>query len=183
MNYFVVDIEATCWDDKEFQKLHSEVIEIGAAIYDTEADSHTFSFCTFVKPKLLDISPFCTKLTGIKESDLADAMDFRYEFQVLLRIFDQFKVKLPDLIFASWGQYDYNKLKEEAAKYGLRGDQFFAKHFNISAWFKESIKAEKRYGVQAALKHLGVDKVVAHRALDDVFDIIKVMSKMRHKLP
>ena len=64
----VVDLEATCWDDKEEQgSMPNEIIEIGYAQINTEDEfqiEQTADRC-LVRPTRSSISPFCTELTGI----------------------------------------------------------------------------------------------------------------------
>ena len=71
----IVDLECTCWKEKD--KPH-EIIEIGA-VCDGPYKNVKFyqEFQIFVKPILNPVlSPFCTELTHINQADIDKAVNF-----------------------------------------------------------------------------------------------------------
>jgi len=70
----VVDLEATCSDDGSVPKHEMEIIEIGAVLVESAGLRPVAEFQSFVRPGLHPrLTPFCTELTTIRQSDVDDA--------------------------------------------------------------------------------------------------------------
>jgi inhibitor of KinA sporulation pathway (predicted exonuclease) len=70
----IFDLEATCWEGKS--ELASENIEVGAVRIDADG-RRVDTFQTFVCPTTVPVlSEYCTKLTSIRQEDVADAPSF-----------------------------------------------------------------------------------------------------------
>ncbi len=75
MNYIILDLEATCWKDRNNGK-PNEIIEIGALKIDENGKTIS-EFSRFVKPKLNPtLSDFCMELTTIPQSEIDSASNF-----------------------------------------------------------------------------------------------------------
>jgi inhibitor of KinA sporulation pathway (predicted exonuclease) len=62
--YIVVDLEATCWEDRPHPK-EMEAIEIGAVLLASSGGPVVSEFAEFIKPVVEPkLSDFCTQLTG-----------------------------------------------------------------------------------------------------------------------
>ncbi len=63
----VVDIEATCWENKVPEGMESDIIEIGICLLDIHTGEISDNRGIIVRPERSTISPFCTELTTITQ--------------------------------------------------------------------------------------------------------------------
>ena len=71
MNYIIVDLEATCWENRSDGK--NEIIEIGAVKVNDDQEIVS-EYQQFVKPlKNPILSEFCKELTSIQQTDVENA--------------------------------------------------------------------------------------------------------------
>ena len=69
MNYIIVDLEATCWEGCQVNKM--EIIEIGAVCLNGNNLYPISEFQQFVKPMINPVlSGFCKNLTHIKQKQI-----------------------------------------------------------------------------------------------------------------
>jgi len=68
----IIDLEATCWDDRPPRGQESEIIEIGVCIMDAKTGKISRNEGVLVKPQYSKVSPFCTELTFITQQMLDD---------------------------------------------------------------------------------------------------------------
>ncbi|MEL6327929.1 MAG: 3'-5' exonuclease [Cyanobacteria bacterium J06626_23] len=62
--YLVVDLEATCADDKSIPRKQMEIIEIGAVMLHARSLQIESEFQSFIRPVVHpQLTPFCTALT------------------------------------------------------------------------------------------------------------------------
>jgi inhibitor of KinA sporulation pathway (predicted exonuclease) len=71
-NILIIDLEATCWDDRPPRGQESEIIEIGVCIMDAKTGKISQNEGILVKPQYSKVSPFCTELTSITQKMLDD---------------------------------------------------------------------------------------------------------------
>lgn len=76
----IVDLEATCWEDKSmFAEM--ETIEIGALLIDLHDRDNAREFDCFIRPVRNPIlSDFCKNLTSINQEDVDRAETFPVAF-------------------------------------------------------------------------------------------------------
>lgn len=92
-----------------------EAIRLGAVKYDLETETIQ-RFDRFIKPKnRKPLSNFCKQLTGINDTDLKDAEDFKTVFEEFLTWVGGIKKSR----FFSWSTSDLTRLKIDAAKHGV----------------------------------------------------------------
>lgn len=110
------DLEATCWEDKEFQERESEIIEIGAVRFDYKTYDVIDSFKVLVKPlKQPTLSEYCINLTGITQEELdRDAFDFPTAYNSFMG----WAGSTP--MFMGWGAYDYHEIAETCKRYNMQ---------------------------------------------------------------
>jgi 3'-5' exoribonuclease 1 len=76
MRYIVVDLEATCWEDRPHPK-EMEAIEIGAVLLTSSCGPVVSEFAEFIKPVVEPkLSDFCTQLTSITQAQVDAADEF-----------------------------------------------------------------------------------------------------------
>lgn len=75
----IIDLEATCWNDRPPRGQQSEIIEIGVCLMDAKTGAVLQNEGILVKPRFSTVSPFCTELTSITQHMLEDAFDILRE--------------------------------------------------------------------------------------------------------
>ncbi|MFM2386964.1 MAG: hypothetical protein RL660_1721 [Bacteroidota bacterium] len=168
----VVDLEATCWEeDGPYQKLHSEIIEIGICILDTSTGSIAGQRGILVKPVHSSISTFCTNLTSITpELVAAEGVSLAEAMHTLK---DEYHAT--QLTWASYGAYDHHFLREQCAKQEI--DYCMAdEHINIKVLLSQAINIKKGLGMKRALKHLNIPlDGTHHRGVSDAYNSAKIL--------
>lgn len=168
----VVDLEATCWEeDGDYQKLHSEIIEIGICVLDTNNGSITDQRGILVKPLNSVISPFCTQLTTITPEMVEKEGILLSESMEILRR----EYQSENLTWASYGGYDKNFLKEQCLKqnvdYSMTED-----HINIKVLLSKTLNMNKGIGMKRALEKLNISlDGTHHRGVDDANNSAKIL--------
>lgn len=173
MNYIILDLEATCWQDKN-QKHTSEIIEIGAVCIN-ENKKLVSQFSEFVKPKLNpQLSDFCKELTSITQSqvDKADTFD------IVIKRFKDWINTNEDYTLCSWGFYDKSQFKADCSLHQL-DSKWLTYHISLKHQYAEIKNLNKPIGMGGALKleKLSLDGI-HHRGIDDAKNIAKIFLKL-----
>ncbi len=170
MKYIILDLEATCWEQKGHGK-KNEIIEIGALRINENGEIES-EFSEFIKPIQNPVlSDFCKSLTSITQDDVdyADTFD---------KVIDRFKNWIGDEYqLCSWGFYDKTQFESDCNIHKLDTD-----------WLKNHISLKHQYtGIKNLKKHigmsgaLGIEKLTLegthHRGIDDARNIAKVFLK------
>jgi len=169
LNYIIVDLEATCWEvgtsvDRQ------EIIEIGAVRLRPPGLEREDTFAQFVRPvREPRLTPFCTELTGIRQSDIEQAALFPEVFAEFVAWTGPEPFQL-----VSWGAYDFKQFVVECERHGCPFPATFSNHLNLKAAF----------GVMRNSPPCGMARAMAvagllleerhHRALDDAMNIAKL---------
>lgn len=173
--FIITDIEATCDDQSNthstFNREFSEPIEIGAVAVNEKLEI-LGEFQTFIKPLNYhsQLTPFCTKLTKINQSDVDDAPLYKDAYQS----FEAWFLQYSNIEFCSWGRYDFYELK----KFCERNQQKF--HFdsgiNLKNLFAKSQKIGREIGLGKALTLSGLKFIgTPHRGIDDAKNIARLL--------
>ena len=170
--YLIIDLEATCCDNKEFPRDETEIIEIGAVKTDLEYNILQEK-CIMIKPTKHQITPFCTQLTSITQ----DMVDNGISLEEGLKIVKD-EMWTPDTLFCSWGFYDRNQIKMEKKKKGLEYP-FDDQHRNIKLDVKEKLGLAKKEPLPSVMKRLGVQfEGTPHRGIDDARNMAIILKKV-----
>lgn len=178
-NYYIIfDLEATCNEHDKFldDSLDKQIIEIGAVKVTPEFDVLD-SFTQIVGlqgrslPGTIEISPYCTKLTGIEQAHVDIASDFGSVYADFIKWSE-----LP-LQWMSWGN-DYDLLKLEC-------DRRAIKPFNLKRFYDlREIVRFMRGTPASAIKNeiskynINIDSLMRHAALDDCVIEAKVLKEV-----
>jgi len=168
----VVDLESTCWEeDGDYQRLHSEIIEIGICILDTSNGNITDQRGILVKPVKSDISPFCTKLTSITpELVEKEGISLSEAVEILKKNYQS-----EHLTWSSYGAYDKKFLKEQCFKQRIRYPMT-ENHINIKVLLSETLNLNKGLGMKRALEKLNIPLDGRHhRGVDDANNSAKIL--------
>lgn len=170
MNFIALDLELTC--DEDVQDYPYQIIEIAAVhCVDGVIDS---VFHSYVKPLApIEVTPFCTALTGITAEQLLSAPGINAVAKSLSEFINQNK---PEHII-SWGKGDFGMLKSEC----ISAKTPFPLSENLYQDFKKIYCKQrkiKRVGLQTALKISGVTPLGRpHSALDDAKNLALLFVK------
>ncbi|MEP7120676.1 MAG: 3'-5' exonuclease [Byssovorax sp.] len=169
--FLVIDLEATCDEEKRIRDRHMEIIEIGSVLVDAETLLPVAEHQTFVKPVRHPVlTDFCTKLTTITQADVANAPGFPEALASLTRFIDG-----RDVLFCSWGDYDRRQFEQDA-KFHKVSLPFGEKHLNVKKQFSTALGEETRYGMAGALRRVGLElQGTHHRGIDDARNIARLL--------
>lgn len=168
----VTDLETTCCNQDRIPRAEMEVIEIGAVAVSTDTLQPLAEFSTFVRPtRRANLTPYCTELTSIRQEDV-DSAD---ELPEAMDAFAQWSRQFEDLVFASWGAFDYNVLSRECRVHGIAYP--FNHHLlDLMSRFARSIGSRSMVGLDAALGLQGLTfDGRRHRAIDDARNTAKLL--------
>lgn len=172
MNFIIVDLEATCWEDRRNQP--NEIIEIGAVCVDTNMNV-LGEFCQFIRPKVNPVlSEFCIQLTSITQDDVNSAEPFPL-------VIDAFKQWIQnhgkEYILCSWGNYDRVQFKNDCDLHGL-DSSWTNSHISLKHQYGKIKGMRRPIGMKGALTREGFElEGVHHRGIDDARNIVKIFIK------
>lgn len=173
MNYIILDLEATCWEDRTL-KHTSEIIEIGAVRVNANQEI-TGEFSRFIRPQRHpELSEFCKSLTTITQEEI----DAAASFPVVLEEFLQWiKGDNSSYHLGSWGFYDKKQFEKDCTLHGL-DTAWLNPHISIKHQYATITGAKRPMGMAGALKREGLDLVgTHHRGIDDARNISKIFLK------
>ena len=175
--YLIVDLEATCSDDRSIRRRNTEIIEIGAVMLNAKTLEIESEYQTFIKPVLHpQLTDFCISLTSISQTDVDNAP----LFPEALQDFQQWFYPFGSYLFCSWGDYDKNQFQQDCKLYNL-GYPFPSGHLNIKKAFSEAIGSSKKFGMKQALAKLNLPlKGTHHRGIDDAKNIASIVQTIRN---
>ena len=173
-NILVVDLEATCWDDKIKQGSQvNEIIEIGYSILDLSTLKILETNGIMVKPTTSKISEFCTALTTIKPEDVELAMSYDQALDEVRKVIRKYATES----WCSYGDYDRSMFRRQCEREKL-ANPMPTKHLNISHVI-EIINGGHRMGMSKALKFLKLPLVgTHHRGKDDAYNIAQILATL-----
>ncbi|WHI49083.1 exonuclease domain-containing protein [Microbulbifer sp. VAAF005] len=176
MNHLlVVDLEATCWDDRPQSVEDMEVIEFGLAIASLKGEVLA-SHSELVKPTVNPIlSSFCSQLTGIDPKDVLMAPSFEESTVLINKWLENYDYQA----WASWGKYDYNQIQVEQERHNCAPIFFDKPHINLKALWQKKLGKKRRTGLGSALKFLDLEfEGQPHRGEDDACNIARILPQL-----
>ncbi|MEH2370496.1 3'-5' exonuclease [Nostoc sp.] len=176
--YLIVDLEATCCNNKTIPRHQMEIIEIGAVMLNRATWEIDSEFQQFIQPvRHPQLTGFCTELTSIRQQDVDEAPKF---FEAISR-FKEWINLFPDYIFCSWGNYDKKQFIQDCAFHNFPYP-FTSEHINIKEEFSEYLGVSKKFGMAQALNELGIElKGTHHRGIDDARNIAAIYRQIKSK--
>jgi len=173
----VIDLEATCWEDNNNppENEKAEIIEIGCVIMETPDGrwEELDAFSLLIKPVYSTVSEFCENLTGISQKAVVDyGMNFEDAMEVISEA-GKF------IAWASWGQYDYDRLRQSCREYNLKMWKYLPNtHLNVkSLYAAKNIKGGR--GLGRAIKEMGWEfQGTPHSGKDDAINTARILRKL-----
>lgn len=170
--YFVVDIEATCWERRKV-KDNNEIIEIGVVACSDQGEV-LGTFQSFVRPVICPrLSKFCKELTKIRQEwvDAAQTLSFVVP-QMQEWAKSDFDIDSASVPWAAFGNWDESCLRRDCERHRLSSP--FGRFINLKDLYAE-YSGCAQCGLKEALK---VENLVwegkSHRALDDAINAAKL---------
>lgn len=170
MNFFVLDLEATCWQGNAMDR-RQEIIELAAYSVNGYREWND-TFQRFIKP--VDhprLSAYCTELTGITQEQVNKAKRFEFvfgEFQDWMDTHDQ-----PQLL-CTWGSKDMIIIREECKAHDI-DCRSLPKSINLKAQYAAMHSLGKEAGLKKALEQTGIEfEGSHHRAIDDAYNTARL---------
>ena len=158
--FVAFDIETT-----GLNAMNDRMTEIGAVLF--SGGNIIKEFNTFVDPKM-HIPPDITRLTGIRDCDVAGAPDEK----TAMEMFMEFAGDRP--IIAHNAHFDVGFMTAAANRQGLR----FAPVFMDTLALSQALLPElKRFKLDIVSNHLGLPQFNHHRASDDAMVVARMMDK------
>jgi inhibitor of KinA sporulation pathway (predicted exonuclease) len=171
-HFLIVDVEATCSQNKEFPPHEMEIIEIGAAMVCSKTLKQIETFGEFIKPVRHPIlTDFCIQKLSISQKDVDEAD----EFLIVMKRFQAWLYKFDYPLFCSWGSYDKEQFWTDC-NYHNYGYPFASGHLNLKLGFGITQGIQKKQGMADALKLCGLELIGRHhRGIDDVQNMARMM--------
>ncbi|WP_016951228.1 3'-5' exonuclease [Anabaena sp. PCC 7108] len=173
MNHYflIIDLEATCCNQKSIPRHEMEIIEIGAVMLNRKTWEIDSEFQQFIKPvRNPQLTAFCTELTSISQKQVDTAPTFPEAMSKLTEWVNLF----PNNIFCSWGNYDKLQFLQDC-KFHQVPYPFGTEHRNIKNEFSEYLGVSHKFGMAQALKHLQIElQGTHHRGIDDARNISSI---------
>jgi inhibitor of KinA sporulation pathway (predicted exonuclease) len=170
--YLVLDLEATCCNDKTIKRREMEIIEIGAVIVEAQNLSIIDEFQTFIKPVRVPIlTEFCRSLTSITQAQVDQAPGY-VEAIALLK---QWLSSYSNAVFGSWGDFDRKQFKQDSKFHNIPFPIAYP-HVNLKQLFRTAQSLPKQYGMPEALQLAGLElEGTQHRGIDDARNIAHLL--------
>lgn len=184
INFLVVDIESTCFQDDDADKpygwateTHQEVIEIGCVLLNTFDEAVVAERSFLIKPEG-PIGIFCSTLTGYEEEHLRYALPLKLALIEFIDWCSENKFDLRGSPWGSWGDYDRVQLFRECVRKNLYYP-FGRTHYNIKNLYSLRRRVRKGLGVSKALNKEGLEfEGTPHKGLDDAKNIARLLLRI-----
>ncbi|MEE1784614.1 exonuclease domain-containing protein [Streptomyces sp. SP17BM10] len=169
----VVDVEATCWDDRVPPGAVNEIIEIGLTVVDLEARERVGRHRILVRPQRSAVSAFCTELTGLTQGEVETGLPFADACALLVAEHGG-----RERAWASWGDYDRKQFIRQCRDARV-AYPFGEGHTNAKAVFADAYGLRKRPGMAQALELAGLPlQGRHHRGEDDAWNIAALILEL-----
>ena len=166
----VVDLECTCWDEPGKQD-DMEIIEIGICMFHSTTGIIDQKQSVIVRPQNMDISEYCTKLTGLTEARI------RKEGAPLNEALNRLRKEYPfkSCGWGSWGYFDNGQIVKECAKKNIPYP-FNRTHMNLKYLYGMIRRQKRGVGVTRALAQLGMQFEGRHHCGgDDAYNTARIL--------
>ncbi|QNI32087.1 exonuclease domain-containing protein [Alloacidobacterium dinghuense] len=171
-----VDLEWTCWDGHPPAGRVREIIEIGAVEVNLNSLEIVREASYLVRPRHLDISSRCTRITGILATDLKSARAFQ---EVLNAFVTEFSPS--EKLCCTWGRDDNDVLTEACRTHGLRSPM--RNVIDLSHLFWRLFLLRQQASLTSALSMLGLHfDGVAHTALADARNAARIHAEIIRRM-
>lgn len=171
----VIDVESTCWEDRPPEHEASEIIEIGICIVDVQRRERIAQDCLLVQPTCSRVSPFCTQLTTLTQTQVEQGVPFADACQAL-----QQRYRTRQRTWASYGDYDRRQFERQCQRERVPYP-FGPTHLNVKNLFALMSRLEYEVSLSHALDSYGIQyEGTPHRGVDDAWNIAGLLVQLFH---
>ena len=173
MHYILFDLETTCWES-DYPKRNREIIEIGAILMDNFGDEID-RYERLVRPiEHPNLSHYCTKLTGIQQEDMLNAVPF----QMMHAEFSAWTAQCyDDFVYVAWGAYDEKIIEDACDSYRME-PLLDAPYLDAKKAFHSIKRLKYKIGLSKAIKAEGMEfEGIQHRAMPDTINLARLFRK------
>ena len=173
----IIDIEATCWKNKEERPKGevSEIIEVGICSFDLQCwkPIETSRKSIIVKPIQSRVSAYCTDLTSLTQAIVDEGVTLADACNILTAEYNS-----RSKAWASWGDYDREMFFKECRRKDIKYP-FGLTHFNLKSLYAMHRGITKGVGMSAALQQLDLRLLgTHHRGMDDAYNIGRILEQI-----
>jgi len=165
-----IDTEWTCWDGAPPPGMRPEIIEIGIVEADPKSCAILREARFLVRPRVSEVSEYCTRLTGLTPREVArGGRPLGEALRTLAKNFGP-----ANKLTTAWGD-DWSGLQDECAACGV-GNPFPRENFvDLGKSYALLMGTAKRPGLSATLERLGIAfEGRPHRAVDDARNTLRL---------
>ncbi|MFA5599552.1 MAG: 3'-5' exonuclease [Phenylobacterium sp.] len=175
MNFIVLDVEATCWENEK--RSIQEIIEIGAVSISADTLEENWNTSIIIKPVYEPkLSEFCTELTSINQEMVDNGVSYK---DAIKRLNEKLEY---DDVFCSWGKFDDNIMRKNCQLHNVKYP-FGNGHSNIKN-VVSSVLGTKIKSVSKMCNFLGVKfQGRLHRGIDDALNMCEILRTVQKKHP
>jgi inhibitor of KinA sporulation pathway (predicted exonuclease) len=171
----VIDVEATCWEDHPTENEESEIIEIGLCVVDVQRHERIAREGLLVRPTHSRVSPFCTRLTTLTQTQVDQGLLFTEACQRSAQHYHT-----TQRTWASWGDYDRRQFERQCQHERVQYP-FGPTHLNIKNLFALAEKLEYEVSLAQALDRYDMRyEGTPHRGVDDAWNITGILIQLLH---
>ncbi|MFN8459716.1 MAG: 3'-5' exonuclease [Anaerolineae bacterium] len=169
----VIDVESTCWGGSPPPGEESEIIEIGVCLLDVATGKRIGAESILIKPQCSTVSPFCTQLTTLTQTQVEAGISFKAACALL-----KSNYLAKERTWASYGDYDRRQFERQCQASQV-GYPFGPTHLNVKNLFALRHKLPQEVGMAEALALLKLPLTgVHHRAGDDAWNIAQILATL-----
>lgn len=172
--------------DCEFNQPSRKTVQIGAVICDVRSGDIIHRFNTFVNP-LEPINPYITDLTGIKDSDVANAPMISDAYLMLKEVHHKYQCFVNPIVWGSGVRNDSSAIHEEYEQaIGESHTNFMGYRVIDAKTLYQSMRMfqnkKLKGGLKTACEELGIGfEGTNHNALDDAINTFRLWHHLMRK--
>ena len=169
----IVDVEATCCNNKTITKDDVEIIEIGAVLLHWPTLQTISTFQSYVKPvKKTQLTDFCTRLTGITQEQVDDAPIFPDVLQQMgIDILKEHNIQ-----FCSWSPFDWKQLQRDCLHHQILPPRVLGQ-WDLQVLFRRQQRHSHNMSLANALRSVDLKfEGKRHSGMDDALNTARLIS-------
>ena len=169
----MIDVEATCWEDRPPEHEAGEIIEIGLCVVDVQRRERVSRERLLVRPTHSRVSPCCTQLTTLTQAQVDQGLPFAEACRHLEQ-----RYRTRQRTWASYGDDDRRQFERQCQREGVRYP-FGPTHLNIKNLFGLIATLEDEVSLAQALDRYGMRyDGTPHRGVDDAWNIARLVLQL-----
>jgi inhibitor of KinA sporulation pathway (predicted exonuclease) len=167
----IIDVEATCWGGPPPPGETQDIIEIGICLLETRTLVRRDRESILVRPTNSKVSPYCTALTTLTPTQVADGLPFPEACATLAA-----RHATGERAWASWGDFDRTLFERQCAREQVPYP-FGPTHLNVKYLFAAARALSQEISMMDALRAAAIThEGTHHRGDDDAWNIAALLA-------